>query len=57
MNGTRLDLSFMACLCSLKVSVRGILFRSCPLYPRFAKRLRSKKLSVEQIRCKRTARL
>ena len=64
-NRTCLDLSFMACLCSFKALVRDILFRSCnflfffkcSLYTRFAEHLRSKKLSVEQIRCKGRARL
>ena len=33
------------------------IFYKCPLYPRFAEHVRSKKLSVEQIRCKGRARL
>ena len=31
-NRTCLDLSFMACLCSFKALVRGILFRSCNFF-------------------------
>ena len=31
-NRTCLDLSFMACLCSFRALVRGILFRSCNFF-------------------------
>ena len=37
--------------------VISFFFFKCPLYPRFAKYRRSKKLPVKQIRCKRRARL